>query len=1074
MRFSHFFIDRPIFAGVISVLIVLIGIFAYPGLPVAQYPEIAPPSIAVIASYPGAAAEVLADTVAAPLEQEINGVENMLYITSSSTGNGSTTINVVFKLGTNLDTAQVLVQNRVASALPRLPQSVQQLGVTTRKNTPDILMAVFITSPDGSHDLQYLSNYAALQIRDKLLRLQGIGGINVFGARDYAMRVWIDPEKAASRNLNASEIVAALRAQNVQVAGGSVGAPPFARGGSGFELSVQTQGRLTTPAQFGEIVIKADASGALTRVSDVARVEIGAQDYGTNAYVNGTPGIGLGISQLPGSNALATAKAIIATMEEAKKSFPPGVSYSIPYNPTTYVQQSIDSVQQTLIEAIGLVVLVVLLFLQTWRAALIPVLAIPVSLIGTFAVMAAFGYSLNNLSLFGLVLAIGIVVDDAIVVVENVERELRGGLSPRDAAYRTMDEVGGALVAIALTLCAVFVPTAFISGISGQFYKQFALTIASATLISMLVSLTLSPALAALLFKAHTDDEHEPRGVFAPLQRAANGFNHGFAWLSERYGRVTARTIRTIGIVLIAYVVLLGIAGWRFSATPSGFIPAQDQGYLIGVVQMPPGSSLERTDAVMRAAVRSGLKVKGVNRIVSIAGLDGASFSNAPNAGTMFLALDEFSVRKKNHQTGASILADLRKQFASIDSANLLVIAPPPVRGIGTGGGFKMMVQDRGNKGPRALEAATIGMMMAANQTPGLTSVFSLFNTGTPRIYADIDREKAEKLGVTPDAVFATMQTYLGSSYVNDFNLFGRTFRVTAQADAPFRSAPVDIVNLKTRSASGAMVPLGSVATLKNQSGPYRVVRHNLYPAAELQGDHVPGFSSGQALSAMEGLAAKHLPDGFGYEWTELAYQEKTQGNTAVVVFALAVVFVFLLLAAQYESLLLPLAVIMIVPMCLLAAILGVNLRGFDNNILTQIGLVVLVGLAAKNAILIVEFARQAEDGGMDRFAAAESAARTRLRPILMTSFAFILGVLPLVVASGPGAEMRQALGTAVFFGMIGVTVFGLLFTPVFYVIASGIAGWLHKRRGGDARAAPKTPTPNAPALGGPVPQAAE
>jgi len=1060
MRFSHFFIDRPIFAGVISVLIVLIGIFAYPTLPVAQYPEIAPPTIAVSASYPGASAEVLADTVAAPLEQEINGVENMLYITSSSTGNGQTTINVVFKLGTNLDTAQVLVQNRVASALPRLPQSVQQLGVTTRKNSPDLLMAVFLTSPDGSHDVQYLSNYATLQVRDKLLRLQGIGGINIFGARDYAMRIWIDPDKAASRNLDASEIVNALRAQNVQVAGGSVGAPPFARGGSGFELSVQTQGRLTTPEQFGDIVIKADANGALTRVSDIARIEIGAQDYGTNAYVNGTSGVGLGITQLPGSNALATAKAIIATMEEAKKSFPPGVAYSIPYNPTTYVQQSIDSVQQTLIEAVALVVLVVLIFLQTWRAAIIPVLAIPVSLIGTFAIMAAFGYSLNNLSLFGLVLAIGIVVDDAIVVVENVERELRNGLSPHDAAYATMDEVGGALVAIALTLCAVFVPTAFISGISGQFYKQFALTISAATLISCLVSLTLSPALAALLFKPHMGEEREPHGLLAPLQRAANGFNRGFEWLSDRYGKLTARTVRTIGFVLIAYVILLAIAGWRFSVTPGGFIPAQDQGYLIGVVQMPPGSTLERTDAVMQAAVKSALKIKGVNHIVNIAGLDGASFSNAPNAGTMFFALDDFEVRKEHHQTGQSILNDLRKSLGAIDTANVLVIAPPPVRGIGTGGGFKMMVQDRGNKGSKALEGATIDMMMAANQTKGLTSVFTLFNTGTPRIYADIDREKAQQLGVQPSELFATLQTYLGSSYVNDFNLFGRTYRVTAQADAPFRHAPADIVNLKTRSTSGAMVPLGSVATLKDDAGPYRVVRHNLYPAAELQGDRIPGFSSGQALAAMEGLAAKKLPEGFSYEWTELAYQEKTQGNTAAIVFALAVVFVFLLLAAQYESLLLPLAVILIVPMCLLAAILGVNLRGFDNNILTQIGLVVLVGLAAKNAILIVEFAKQAEDRGETRWQAAESAARTRLRPILMTSFAFILGVLPLVVASGPGAEMRQALGTAVFFGMIGVTVFGLLFTPVFYVIASWAASRCARRKPASAPAAPPEPAP--------------
>ncbi len=1050
MRFSHFFIDRPIFAGVISILIVLIGAFAYPGLPVAQYPEIAPPTIAVTASYPGANAEVLADTVAAPLEQEINGVENMLYITSSSTANGNLTVNVVFKLGTNLDTAQELVQNRVATAEPRLPDTVRALGVTTRKNTPDLLMAVFLTSPDRSRDTQYLSNYATLQIRDKLLRLQGIGGINLFGARDYSMRVWIDPEKAASRDLNAAEIVNALRAQNVQVAAGSVGAPPFAKGGSGFELSVQTQGRLTTPEQFGDIVIKASANGALTRVSDVARIEIGAQDYGTNAYVNDVPGVGLGITQLPGSNALATADAVIKTLEAAKKDFPPGVAYSIPYNPTEYVRKSIESVQETLVEAIALVVLVVLIFLQSWRAAIIPVLAIPVSLVGTFAVMAAFGYSLNNLSLFGLVLAIGIVVDDAIVVVENVERELRNGYSPHDAAFRTMDEVGGALVAIALTLCAVFVPTAFISGISGQFYKQFALTISAATLISALVSLTLSPALAALLFKPYEAHHDVPSGRFAFVKRAANGFNRGFDWLADRYGRVTARTVRMIGIVLIVYVGLLALAGWRFTATPTGFIPAQDQGYLIGVVQMPPGSTLQRTDAVMQNAVAQALKVKGVSHVVNIAGLDGASFSNAPNAATMFLALDDYDKRKENKQTGESILGDLRKTFGGIDSANLLVIPPPPVRGIGTGGGYKMMIQDRGSKGYQALEAATFAMMMKANQTEGLTSVFTLFNTGTPRIYADMDRQKAEQLGVQPSDVFATLQTYLGSTYVNDINLFGRTYRVTAQADAQYRAQPSDIVNLKVRSATGGMVPIGSVATLKDDAGPYRVVRHNLYPTAELQGDTKPGFSSGQALNAMEELATKTLPDGFGFEWTELAYQQKTQGNTATIVFALAVVFVFLLLAAQYESLTLPFAVILIVPMCLLAAILGVNLRGFDNNILTQIGLVVLVGLAAKNAILIVEFAKQAEERGEDRWQAAESAARTRLRPILMTSFAFILGVVPLVIASGPGAEMRQALGTAVFFGMIGVTIFGLIFTPVFYVIASWVQSKLPHKRGLD------------------------
>ena len=973
----------------------------------------------------------------------------------------------MFKLGTNLDTAQVLVQNRVASAEPRLPDTVRSLGVTTRKNTPDILMAVFLTSPDKSHDIQYLSNYFTLQIRDKILRLKGVGGVNIFGVRDYAIRIWIDPDKAASRSLNAGEIVAALRAQNVQVASGSVGAPPFARGGSGFELNVQTQGRLTTPEQFNDIVVKTGPDGATTRIGDIARVEIGSQDYTTNAYIDHVPGVGGGITQLPGSNALATAAAVIQTMDEAKKSFPPGVDYSVPYNPTEYVRASIDSVEHSLIEAIALVVVVILIFLQSWRAALIPVLAIPVSLVGTFAVMAAAGFSLNNLSLFGLVLAIGIVVDDAIVVVENVERELRNGYSPHDAAFRTMDEVGGALVAIALTLCAVFIPTAFISGISGQFYKQFALTISAATVISCLVSLTLSPALAALLFKPHEAHHDTPRGPFAFVQRAANGFNRGFDWLSDRYGRLTARTVRLIGIILIIYVALLALAGWRFAATPTGFIPAQDQGYLIGVVQMPPGATLERTNATMQAAVSSALKVKGVHHVVNIAGLDGASFSNAPNAGTMFLALDDFETRKSNHQTGDSILGDLRKTFGAIDEANLLVIPPPPVRGIGTGGGYKMMIQDRGSKGYKALEAAANDMMMAANQTEGLTSVFTLYNTGTPRIFADIDRVKAEQLGVAPADIFQTLQTYLGSSYINDTNLFGRTYRVTAQADAPFREQPSDIVNLKVRSASGAMVPIGSVATLRDDAGPFRVVRHNLYPTAELQGDTKPGYSSGQSLAAMEQLAAKHLPEGFGFEWTELAYQQKTQGNTATIVFALAVVFVFLLLAAQYESLTLPLAVILIVPMCLLAAILGVNLRGFDNNILTQIGLVVLVGLAAKNAILIVEFAKQAEERGEDRWTAAESAARTRLRPILMTSFAFILGVVPLVFASGPGAEMRQALGTAVFFGMIGVTIFGLVFTPVFYVIASWLQSKLPRRTRTDD--APKLlPAP------GPQPEPAE
>jgi HAE1 family hydrophobic/amphiphilic exporter-1 len=1037
----HFFIDRPIFAAVISILMVLVGAVAYPSLPVAQYPEIAPPTVVVSATYPGAAAETLADTVAAPLEQEINGVENMIYMTSSSTGDGRVQINVVFRLGTDLDKAQVLVQNRVSTAEARLPETVRQLGVQTRKNSPDILMVVFLQSPKGTYSLDYVSNYATLQLKDKLARLEGVGGVQVFGAREYAMRIWIDPDKAAARNINASEIVAALRQQNVQVAAGSIGAPPFDKGGSGFQLNVQTQGRLTTPEQFGDIVIKADGDKRVL-VRDVARVEIGAQDYTTNMRVNGVSGLGLGISQQPGANALATAKAIVDTMEEAKASFPPDLTYDIPYNPTTYISASIENVQHTLFEAIALVVLVVLVFLQSWRAAVIPILAIPVSLVGTFAVMAAFGYSINNLSLFGLVLAIGIVVDDAIVVVENVEREIAAGHDARQAAYMTMEEVGGALIAIALTLCAVFVPTAFISGISGQFYKQFALTISAATLISCIVSLTLSPALAALLLGGK---HHALPGV---LGRAAAGFNRGFDALSERYGRMTARTIRKAGLMLALYAVLLLLAGWRFIFTPAGFIPAQDQGYLIAAVQMPPGASLERTDAVVKEVAARALKAPGVFNAVGITGLDGASFSNAPNAGTIFIGLKDFPDRLAEGLSGDTITADLRKRMASIDKAIVLVIPPPPVRGVGTGGGFKMMVQDKEGKGYQALEAATYKMMFVANKQQGLTSVFTLFSTRTPRLYADIDRDKAQMLGVNPSSVFDTMQIYLGSSYINDFNMFGRTYRVTAQADAPFRGNPTDIINLRVRSSSGQMVPLGSIATLTDTSGPYRVVRHNLFPAAELQGDRVPGFSSGQALRTMEVIAGKVLPDGFGFEWTELAYQEKTQGNTAAGVFLLAVVFVFLLLAAQYESLALPFAVILIVPMCLLAAILGVNLRGFDNNILTQIGLVVLVGLAAKNAILIVEFAKQAQENGATRWEAAERAAMARLRPILMTSFAFILGVVPLVTATGPGAEMRQALGTAVFFGMAGVTVFGLVFTPLFFVLASGLAERLGRKKG--------------------------
>ena len=1045
MRFPHFFIDRPIFAAVLSVLIVVFGLVAYPGLPVAQYPDIAPPTVVVTANYPGATAETLAETVAAPLEESINGVENMLYMSSSATGDGALSITITFKQGTNVDQAQVLVQNRVATAQPRLPQEVQQIGVTVLKNSPDILLVIALTSPDGSLDQQYVSNYAKTQVIDRLLRIPGVGGVRSFGGRDYDMRVWIDPDLAAARNLTVDEIINAVRAQNAQVAVGTIGQAPFNQGGTSFQLNIQTLGRLSTPEQFGQIVIKRDDQGRLTQLRDVARIELGAQDYTINALFKGKPATAIGITQLPGSNALQTAAAVKAEIARAAQSFPRGLHYEIPFNPTDYIQSSIEEVQRTLFEALILVSLVVLLFLQTWRAAIIPIIAIPVSLIGSFAALAAFGFSINSLSLFGMVLAIGIVVDDAIVVVENVERLMEErGLSAREAAHETMDEVSGALVAIALVLCGVFVPTSFIPGISGQFYKQFALTIVAATAISAFVSLTLSPALAALVLKPKA-----PRGAAPAAQglrgipaRLLGGFNRGFEWLGDRFGAFTARAVRALGIVAVCYAALIAMAGWRLAETPTGFIPAQDQGYLIVAIQLPPGASLQRTTSVLQRAQAIALRNPAIKATVAFAGLDGATLTNAPNAAAMFVPLRD----REERQDAVLVANDLRKAFAPITDGVLLVIPPPPVRGIGTGGGWKMLIEDRQNQGYAALEQASFAMMMAANKAPGITSSFTTFNTRTPRLYADIDRERAEKLGVPVANIFHTLGTYLGSTYINDFNFLGRTYRVTAQADAPYRDDVSDIGKLRTRSASGAMVPMDAVMTFKNNSGPYRVVRYNLYPSAELQGDTAPGYSSGQSLATMERLARQILPAGMDYEWTELAFAQQQAGNTGTLVFGLAVFFVFLLLAANYESISLPFAVILIVPMCLLAAILGVNLMGMDNNILTQIGLVVLIGLAAKNAILIVEFAKANEDAGMDVREAARHAAAQRLRPILMTSIAFILGTLPLIIGIGPGAEMRRALGVAVFFGMIGVTTFGLLFTPSFYVISRQVGKWVGAR----------------------------
>jgi HAE1 family hydrophobic/amphiphilic exporter-1 len=1036
MRLSHFFIDRPVFAAVVAIVIVLVGSIAFPGLPVGQYPNISPPTVTISATYPGASAETVADTVSDPIEEAVNGVENMLYMSSQSTGDGKLQITCTFALGTDPNVDQVLVTNRVQNATPLLPPEVQVSGVTVRKATPDILLAVHMYSPDGSRNQQYIANYLGLHIKDEILRLHGVGDVVERAARDFAMRVWIDPDRAAAHGLTGDDIVNALKAHNVQIAAGAVGQPPQKPSASAYQLNIEALGRLSTPEAFGNIVIKSDPSGRVTRVVDVARVELGAADYTTDAFLNEDPATAIGILQLPGSNAVQTAEQIKATMTRLSKDFPPGLAYRIIYNPTDFVNASISEVYKTLFEALLLVVLVVLVFLQSWRAAIIPIIAIPVSLVGTFAVMAAFGFSLNTLSLFGLVLAIGIVVDDAIVVVENIERHLREGKSPAEAAHLTMDEVGGALIAIALVLCAVFVPSAFISGISGQFYRQFALTIATATVFSLIVSLTLSPAVAALIMRPHHEGGPEPTWRRTPIRRFGVLFNHSFDNVSDRYSGLIHRLVRLVVVMLVLYVGLLALTGWRLAATPRGFIPSQDQGNVIISGTLPPGASLARTDQVAQKIIRSMQQEPGVIAGSVYAGVDPTTSVTATNGIQIYLIFQPFEWRAKHHIRYDKLLENLRKRAATFSEADVRVIEQPPVRGIGTTGGFKMIVEDQSGASLKQLEAAANAVSAAANKDPAIGRTFVTFNTGTPRVFADIDRLKAEMLGVTDTAVFDTLQVYLGSEFVNDFNLFDRTFQVYAQADERFRRNEAQIGALQTRSTSGAMVPLGSVVNIRHTTGPWRVLRYNLYPAAEVQGDAKAGHSSGEALAAMEKVAARTLPRGFGFEWTELSYQEKLAGDTGLLVFGLAVVFVYLVLAALYESVTLPFSVILIVPMCILAAMIGINLRGMPNSILTQVGLIVLVGLAAKNAILIVEFARQGElEHGLERHEAASEAGRTRLRPILMTSFAFIFGVAPLAFASGAGAEIRQALGVAVFFGMIGVTAFGLIFTPIFYVV---------------------------------------
>ena len=1051
MRFAHFFVDRPIFASVTSIVLLIIGYVAYVSLPVAQYPEIAPPTVVVRASYPGADAQTVAATIATPIEQEINGVDNMLYMSSLSTNDGNMQLTVTFKLGTNLDIANVLVQNRLSVAQPRLPLDVRNLGVTVRKSSPDLMLVVHMLSPNNSYDQNYLSNYVYLNIRDELLRLDGVGDITVFGGSEYALRVWLDPDKMASYGLSTTDIINSLQEQNVQVASGALGSSP-SPASTAFQLVIQTQGRFKDVNEFRKVIVKA-LDGRVVLLQNIARIEFGQKDYVTQSFLNAQPAVGIGVFQRPGTNALEAAEQVKAVMEVVKKRFPPDVDYRIAYNPTEFIAESVHEVYKTLFEAVLLVVIVVLVFLQSWRTAIIPVVSIPVSLIGTFAVMKALDFSLNNLTLFGLVLAIGIVVDDAIVVVENVERNIEEGLSPGDAAHKTMDEVGGAVVAIALVLSAVFIPTAFIPGISGQFYRQFALTIAASTIISMFNSLTLSPALCKLLLKPR-DESNQSQFVLARFGRwLAAKFNNGFEAVSHGYSRVvgviTGGIVALGGMLLVYAGVLAGVI-FLATTTPTGFIPQQDQGYLIVVVQLPSGSALARTTTVVREAARRAGEVDGVANAVIISGFDGSTFTNTSNGAVMFLTLKPFAERDKTGRSANVILGDVLKKTAPIQEARVLAIPPPPVRGLGSGGGFKMQIESRQGSSIGPLLETAGNIIGEANQSPSLARVFTTFNNDTPQLFLDIDRVKARMLNVPLANVFATLQTNLGGSYINDLNAFGRVYQVRAQADAKYRQEYEDIEQLKVLSSTGALVPMGTLGEIRTIAGPQIVQRYNLYYSVPVQGDSKPGVSTGQALSAMEEIAGKSLPDGTAFEWTDIAFQERAAGNTAIYVFGLGIVLVFLVLAAQYESWALPLSILLVVPTGVLAALTGVVLRGQDNNILTQIGLIVLIGLAAKNAILIVEFAHQIEErdkkGPVE---AAVEACRLRLRPILMTAFAFILGTVPLAIATGPGAEMRQALGTAVVFGMIGATVFGLFLTPVFYVtirkLLIGFARWRGK-----------------------------
>ena len=1066
MNISKFFIDRPIFAGVLSILILLAGVLALFQLPIAEYPEVVPPSVVVRAQYPGANPKVIAETVASPLEESINGVENMLYMQSQTNSDGNLTLTVNFKLGVDPDKAQQLVQNRVSQALPRLPEDVQRLGVTTVKSSPTLTMVVHLVSPDQRYDATYLRNYAVLNVKDRLARLTGVGEVSVWGAGNYAMRVWLNPQKVAQRGLTASEVVRAIREQNVQVAAGVIGASPSP--GSEMQFSVNSRGRLQSEEDFRDIVLKSSSDGSVTRLADVARVELDAAEYGLRSLLDNQPAIGMGIMQAPGANALAVSSQVRATMAELARDFPASVEYRIEYDPTQFVRASIEAVVHTLLEAIALVVLVVIVFLQSWRAAIIPLLAVPVSIVGTFALMLGFGYSINALSLFGMVLAIGIVVDDAIVVVENVERNIEAGLSAREATYRAMHEVSGPIIAIALTLVAVFVPLAFMTGLTGQLYKQFAMTIAISTVISALNSLTLSPALAALLLKDHgAAPDWLTRQMDRTLGRFFAAFNRFFGRAADNYGRGVAGVVGRKAQAMGVYAVLLALTVGISYLVPGGFVPAQDKQYLIGFTQLPSGASLDRTEAVIRRMGEIALAQPGVQSAIAFPGLSINGFTNSSSAGIVFATLKPFAERRSAELSAGAIAGALNQKYAAIQEAFIAVFPPPPVMGLGTLGGFKLQLEDRGALGYAELNAAANAFVAAAAKAPELGPMFSSYQINVPQLDVDLDRVKAKQQGVSVTDVFDTMQINLGSLYVNDFNRFGRTYQVRAQADAQFRAHPEDILQLKTRNNQGEMVPLSSLVKVRTTFGPEMVVRYNGYTAADINGGPAPGYSSAQAEAAVERIAAQTLPRGVKFEWTDLTYQKILAGNAGIWVFPISLLLVFLVLAAQYESLTLPLAVILIVPLSILAALTGVWLTGGDNNIFTQIGLMVLVALACKNAILIVEFARELELQGASPLRAAIDASRLRLRPILMTSIAFVMGVVPLVVSTGAGSEMRHAMGVAVFFGMLGVTFFGLFLTPAFYVLLRT----LNKRH--QLHAAAPHEAPLAPGAHAPSPQQA-